>query len=52
LKAFALLESAILILLEKDDKDLAAESMMQLLKCLEHITAIFTSIYNLEKKEK
>jgi len=52
LKAFVLLESAILILLEKDDKDLATENMMQLLKCLEHITAIFTSIYNLEKKEK
>ena len=48
LKAFVLLESAILILLEKDDKDLANENMMQLLKCLEHITAIFTSIYNLE----
>lgn len=51
MKAFALLESAILILLEKDDKDLATEGMMQLLKCLEHITAIFTSIYNLEKRK-
>jgi len=44
LKAFVLLESAILILLEKDDKDLATENMMQLLKRLEHVTAIFTSI--------
>jgi len=51
LKAFDLLESAILILLEKDDKHLATENMMQLLKCLEHITAIFTSIYNLEKRK-
>jgi hypothetical protein len=25
--------------------------MMLLLKCLEHITAIFTSIYNLEKRK-
>jgi len=52
LKAFVLLESAILILLEKDDKDLATENMTQLLKCLEYITAIFTCIYNLKKKEK
>jgi hypothetical protein len=51
LKAFALLESAILMLLEKDDKDLATEYMMQLLKYLGHTTAIFTSIYNLEKRK-
>jgi hypothetical protein len=51
LKAFVLLESAVLILLEKDDKDLATANMMQFLKCLGYMTAIFTSIYYLEKKK-
>jgi hypothetical protein len=51
LKVFVLLESAILILLEKDDKDLATANVMQLLKCLGYIPAIFMSIYNLERRK-
>jgi hypothetical protein len=51
LKVFALLESAKLILLEKDDMHLATVRTVQLLKFVGYITAIFTSSYYLKKKK-
>jgi hypothetical protein len=49
LKAFVSLEPAILISLERDDKDLATLNITQLPKHLGYVTDIFISIYNLEK---
>jgi hypothetical protein len=44
LKGFVLLDPTILTPLEKDDKDLAALNMMQLLKYLQYVTAILIAM--------
>jgi hypothetical protein len=48
-KALVLLDPAILISLEKDDKYLAILNTVQLIKHLGYVTDIFISIYNLKK---
>jgi hypothetical protein len=48
-KALVLLDPAILISLEKDDKDLAILNTVQLIKHLRYVIDIFIPIYNLKK---